>query len=161
MKFQVLVLLSLSVLLLSMITLKPAPGGAAVHSAYAQNDSSFDQAAALAELKALIAGREQMPADSVFSNIEIMKDFPAIRLLAIMEYGFSNSLGVTCTHCHDPSDWAGESIPQKQVAREMWKMTGSINRELLSAIENLSSEMPVVNCSTCHRGQVIPATSLD
>jgi photosynthetic reaction center cytochrome c subunit len=90
-----------------------------------------------------------------------MKGFPAVRLLAVMEYGFSKSLGVNCTHCHDPNNWASEEKLTKQVARDMWDLVGKLNRELLPEIPNLSSPMAVVNCTTCHRGQVIPATSLD
>jgi hypothetical protein len=78
-----------------------------------------------------------------------------------MDAGYANSLGVGCDHCHVAGEWESESKPQKQIARDMAAMAGRINRELLPAIGNLDSERPVVNCTTCHRGQVKPATSLD
>lgn len=78
-----------------------------------------------------------------------------------MEMGFSRSLGVNCTHCHNPADWSSEEKHRKQIARDMMAMAGRINNELLSAIENLESEKPTVNCTTCHRGQVKPALNLE
>jgi hypothetical protein len=85
---------------------------------------------------------------------------PAGRLLAVMEIGFSKSLGVNCTHCHVAGEWEKEDKPTKQIAREMVAMTMKINSELLRNIKNLKSERPVVNCTACHRGQAKPATDL-
>jgi hypothetical protein len=53
-----------------------------------------------------------------------------------------------------------ERTDQKQIARDMWAMMTAINQEYLSKIKNLKSERPVVNCTTCHRGQAKPATEL-
>lgn len=121
---------------------------------------AFDQAAALAKLREQIKGREQEPAEAVFKNIQSLKGVPAGRLLAIMEFGYARSLGVNCTHCHVPGKWETEEKSQKQVAREMSAMVGKINGELLKGIKNLKSENPVINCTTCHRGQVKPALNL-
>ena len=122
---------------------------------------AFNQQEALAALRKQIAGKEQEPADTVFKNITMFKNSPAVRLLAVMETGFSRSLGVDCTHCHVPGEWEKEDKPTKQIAREMMTMTGQINRELLKKIKNLKSENPVVNCTTCHRGQTKPATNIN
>ena len=77
-----------------------------------------------------------------------------------MQRAFSQSLGVKCNHCHEFGQWASEVKPKKQVARDMWVMSGTLNRELLSTIKNLESPQPVVNCTTCHRGDAIPKTSM-
>jgi hypothetical protein len=114
----------------------------------------------LAELRREIAGREQEPAESVFNDIQLFKGRPAEQLLAIMEMGFSRSLGVDCAHCHDTKDWAADARPEKAIAREMSLMARELNRRL-AAIEGLESDPPVVNCTTCHRGQKKPAISLD
>lgn len=130
--------------------------------AYSQTDTvEFDQEQALSKLRKQIEGKEEMPASEVFENIKVFKKMPAGRLLRVMEMGFTRSLGVDCTHCHNPDDWPGEEKPQKQIARDMMAMAGKINNELLSTIENLESEKPAVNCTTCHRGQVKPALNLD
>lgn len=121
----------------------------------------FDDAAAVAELRKAIAGREREPAESVFKNIQIHKGKPAAAILSIMDVGYRTSLGVHCTHCHDPRDWASDEKVAKRVARDMSRMVRVINEEHLAAIEGLQSERPVVNCTTCHRGQVKPALNLD
>lgn len=125
-----------------------------------QADTTFDQAAALAELRKSIAGKEQAPAETVFKNIQLLKGLPAGRLLRVMELGYSRSLGVTCTHCHIPGAWEKDDKPTKQVARDMAAMVGAINNQHLRQIKNLKSESPMVNCTTCHRGQTKPALNL-
>jgi hypothetical protein len=112
------------------------------------------------EVLAAIKGREKEPAEAVFKNIQRFKGVPAGRLPMIMNMGFGRSLGVSCTHCHVPGEWEKEDKPQKQIAREMSALSEKINKELLPAIKNLDSKQPLVNCTTCHRGEVKPATNL-
>jgi len=85
---------------------------------------------------------------------------PAGRLLAVMEVGYSKSLGVNCTHCHVAGQWEKEEKPTKQITRDMSAMAKAINTEYLKGIKNLKSPNPVVNCTTCHRGQVKPALNM-
>lgn len=123
----------------------------------------FDQAAAVAKLKEQIKGKENDLAPTVFKNIQtpFIKSIPAARLLAVMEFGYSRSLGVTCTHCHTPEKWESDEKPQKQIARDMAAMMAKINSpELLRGIKNLKSETPTINCTTCHRGDTKPALNL-
>jgi hypothetical protein len=112
------------------------------------------------EVAKLIAGHEQEPAEAVFKNIQFFKGVPAGRLLKIMEMGYARSLGVGCTHCHVEGAWEKDDKPQKQIAREMAGMARSIGTEYLAKIKNLASKQPVVNCTTCHRGQIKPALDL-
>ena len=114
----------------------------------------------LLEVRASIAGREGEPAESVFRNIQIHRGKPAGAILGIMRIAYARSLGVGCAHCHDTDDWSSDAKPQKRIAREMSGMVRQINDELLASIEGLRSERPVVNCTTCHRGQVTPALDL-
>ena len=107
-----------------------------------------------------IAGREDMPAESVFKNIKAFKGVPAGRILRIMNMGFGRSLGVNCTHCHIAGHWADDDKPQKQITREMMAMVDTLNTVMLPRIRNLKSEHPTVNCTTCHRGSRKPATNL-
>jgi hypothetical protein len=113
----------------------------------------------VAELKKQIAGKEKAPAKEVFKNLKLMGDQPAERLLAVMEMGFAKSLGVSCSHCHNPQAWDSDEKDAKQIARDMSAMSRVI-RDQLKAIEKLGNRNPVVNCTTCHRGNVKPATSL-
>lgn len=124
--------------------------------------AEFDQKVAIAKLREQIKGREQEPASAVFKNIQtaFMKTRPAGQLLAVMEIAYSRSLGVNCTHCHVPDKWESDEKPAKPIAREMSAMVLRINGELLKPIKNLKSENPVINCTTCHRGEVKPALNL-
>lgn len=122
--------------------------------------AEFNQADALVRLREQIKGKEKEPAEKVFKNIQSMKGVPAARLLAVMEFGYARSLGVNCTHCHTPEKWEAEDKNTKQIAREMSAMVKTINGELLKGIKNLKSETPTVNCTTCHRGQIVPALNL-
>jgi len=42
----------------------------------------------------------------------------------------------------------------------MWGMQAKINNELLKSIDGLKDRRAIVNCTTCHRGAVKPATNL-
>ncbi len=122
--------------------------------------TDFDKAAALAKIREAIKGRENEPAEKVFKNIQTLKGVPAARLLGIMDFGYSRSLGVDCTHCHVPDKWESDEKRPKPVAREMVLMVGKINNDLLKSIKGLASEKPTVNCTTCHRGEVKPALNI-
>ncbi len=123
-------------------------------------EKPFDQAQALAELRKKISGQETKPAEQVFKNIQLLKGMPADRVLRIMELGYARSLGVNCTHCHVVEQWEKDDKPTKQIAREMAAMMAAINNDHLKNIKNLKSERPVINCTTCHRGQTKPALNL-
>jgi hypothetical protein len=111
------------------------------------------------ELLASIKGKEDRPAGEVFKNVKVLKDVPAARFLRMMDAGYSRSLGVDCDHCHDEYDWAGDALRPKRAAREMALMTTDINARL-QKMENLDDEESTVNCTTCHRGNLKPATQL-
>ena len=114
----------------------------------------------VAEVRQQIAGKETLPASQVFKNIKMMTDVPAGRLLAVMNVGYGKSLGVSCTHCHVAGQWDSDEKTQKQTARDMSAMAARINNELLKSIPNLKGPNAIVNCTTCHRGQVKPALNL-
>ncbi len=135
-------------------------GVAQDNASSAQQQKPFDQSQKLAELMKQIAGKENQPSEQVFKNIQIFKGVPAARLLRIMELGYSRSLGVNCTHCHVIDQWDKDDKPTKPIAREMAKMVQTINNDLLKNIKNLKGPNPIVNCTTCHRGQIKPALNL-
>ena len=102
------------------------------------------------------AGKENMPAESVFKNIKVIKGRTVEQVLRAMNMGFGRSLGVRCQHCHVLRHWADEDKNTKQIARDMWAMTQRINEELLPTIKNIKSEKPGVICGTCHHGTARP-----
>jgi Photosynthetic reaction centre cytochrome C subunit len=162
-RIRVLVLLGVTIMV---STFKSSNGNpipepqAANGPAVASQTASFSQEQALAQLRAEISGKENQPAEQVFKNIQLLKGMPAARLLAVMEVGYSKSLGVNCTHCHVAGQWEKEEKPTKQITRDMSAMAKAINTEYLQKIKNLKNPNPVVNCTTCHRGQVKPALNL-
>ncbi len=108
-----------------------------------------------------IAGKEDQPSEVVFKNIKILTGIPAGKVLKIMQMGYSRALGVSCVHCHVPDQWDKDDKPAKQIARDMSKMAHTIIFDLLRNIDGLKDRNPLVNCTTCHRGQVKPALDLD
>jgi photosynthetic reaction center cytochrome c subunit len=103
-----------------------------------------------------IAGRENLPAESVFKNIKILKGIPAGRLVNIMNMGFGRSLGVSCGFCHVPGKWDLDDKEEKNTARLMFAMVQTINRDYMAKVPNDRGAPPVVNCFTCHRGNSRP-----
>ena len=133
-------------------------------SAFNQSNSDSDSITAQRKIyvdmvNETIKGKEEMASDSVFKDIELMKSVPAGRLVMIMDKGFSNALGVSCDHCHNTENYASNEKNKKQIAREMMKMSGDI-REMISNIKEIESKEATINCTTCHRGEIIPATKL-
>ncbi|HEX2832130.1 MAG TPA: c-type cytochrome [Thermoanaerobaculia bacterium] len=111
------------------------------------------------ELLAAIKGQENRPAGEVFKNVEILKEMPAARFLRIMDLGYSRSLGVGCEHCHVEGRWEADEKRPKRAAREMMQLVRDIN-EKLGTMQEIDTEEPTVNCTTCHRGYVKPALQM-
>ena len=114
----------------------------------------------VAEMIKALGDKAKKPAGEVFRNVQLLKDVPADRFLRIMDMGYSQSLGVTCDHCHVEDRWEADEKRPKRAAREMILMTRGINETLGKLTEIDSSGDASVNCTTCHRGYVKPATQM-
>ena len=77
------------------------------------------------------------------------------------------ALGVKCGFCHardaqsNKMDFASDAKPEKDMAREMMKMTDKINEKFFSADADANGagkkdNMPAVTCYTCHHGAPHP-----
>ena len=111
------------------------------------------------ELLQQIKGQENKPAGEVFKNVQLLKTIPAARFLRIMDVGYSRSLGVGCDHCHSEDRWEADEKRAKLAAREMILLVQDINKKLES-MEHIDTSEPQINCTTCHRGYVKPATQM-
>jgi rubrerythrin len=111
------------------------------------------------QLLAQIAGKEKLPAKQVFKNVKLLGDIPAGRLLRIMDIGYSQSLGVSCDHCHVEDRWEADEKRPKRAAREMIVLVNEIN-DKLGQMEEIDTGDATVNCTTCHRGFVKPALQM-
>ncbi len=127
-------------------------------SARARRDSinAFRRDSLMRVVLASIAGKENMPAESVFKNIRIFKGVPAGRVVNIMGRGFSPALGVSCGFCHVVGAYEKEDKEEKQTARVMYAMVNSINKDFMVKLAEPGRNPPTVNCSTCHRGMTRP-----
>lgn len=85
-------------------------------SARARRDSinAFRRDSLMKVVLLTIAGKETLPAESVFKNIKIFKGVPAARVVNIMGRGFSPALGVSCGFCHVIGAYEKEDKEEKQ-----------------------------------------------
>lgn len=98
------------------------------------------------------ASEADPPAEKRFHNIEVLEGLPSSQLYAVMAM-FSNSLGVTCSHCHGQY-FEEETRPEKNIARQMIQLTRAINKTQFQG-------EPTVTCYTCHRGRDFPVSAPD
>jgi tetratricopeptide (TPR) repeat protein len=98
-------------------------------------------------------------------NLQVLnKDWPGSRLSPVMR-GFTRALGVRCSYCHagqegkplSTYDFASDENPNKNRAREMLRMLGSVN-DHLKKIEPSGDQRVNMWCHTCHRGRPRPMT---
>lgn len=138
----------------------PAPAAAPTATPMATSATPTDsfapvRARAVSGMLQRIAGKENSPAESVFQNIKTLKGIPARQLLDIMNDSFGHGLGVSCSFCHVPGQWASDQKPNKDVARDMVAMVTRLNTDVKS-IRNLPDSNPMMGCITCHRVQQKP-----
>jgi tetratricopeptide (TPR) repeat protein len=120
---------------------------------------------ALALLSAPLRAQESWKWPEQMKNPKAFpKDFPAEKLQAVMK-GFTRALGVRCSYCHvgqegrplQTYDFASDQNPNKERAREMYRMLGDINGHL-KKITPSGDRRVNMWCNTCHRGRPKPMT---
>ncbi len=98
-------------------------------------------------------------------NLKVLPaDTSPDRLRAAMR-GFTGALGVRCNYCHvgeegkplSTFDFPSDANPNKDRAREMMRMVGSVAGHL-QKIEPSGPERVGVRCQTCHQGRPRPTT---
>jgi hypothetical protein len=105
----------------------------------------------LALLLLLAATQQDLPVEQTKKNIKVLQGLPSSQLIPVMAF-MSNSLGVTCAHCHNPKAYESDEKPAKQDARRMIALQRSINEQ------HYGGKL-TVTCNTCHQGHVLtPAT---
>ena len=98
---------------------------------------------------------------SQWRNLKVLpQDISHDDLIALMR-GWSQSLGVSCDHCHvqlpplngrERMDFVTDSEKPKNITRAMLKLT----RRMDADVANLARNGGTVTCYTCHRGKVTP-----
>ncbi len=106
-----------------------------------------------------------MPAqERTFKNLKVLpKDISKEELDKVMD-GFKAALGVKCNFCHAPQadnpkklDFASDAKPEKNIARDMMRMTAKINKKYFhdEKFQN-GKALLAVSCVTCHNGNEHP-----
>lgn len=98
------------------------------------------------------AQSNDLPVEQTKKNIKVLQGLPSSQLIPVMAF-MSNSLGVTCAHCHAKA-WESDEKPAKDVARKMTAMTRAINEQQFGG-------KLTVTCNTCHQGRVKPLATPD
>ncbi len=100
-------------------------------------------------------------------NLKILpKDISDARLDSIMQT-YNKALGVKCSFCHVPArvfgfadslNYAADTEPMKENAREMMRMTIEINKNNFYFDKKKETYMlNTITCNTCHRGEPYPS----
>ena len=93
-------------------------------------------------------------------NLKVLpKDISDADLDSVMET-YSKYLNVSCDFCHTKSkinpndlDYASDDKPEKEITRQMMKMTAAINKDFFDyTIIYKAGEKMAVSCFTCHDG---------
>lgn len=117
--------------------------------------------AAMNQQKAMPAKADNLQ----FKNLKVLpQNITRDELIATMRT-WSRSLGVRCEHCHVETgeganaqhDFASDAKPEKDVARTMLRMTTRINADYISKVNEHGT---TATCYTCHRGKVVPESTL-
>lgn len=98
------------------------------------------------------------------TNIKVLPKNLTYRQVDHIMGEWSHSLGVRCNFCHSPNpetkrmDFASDAKPEKNMAREMFKMTASINKKYFKAEKDSLGMIANtgINCYTCHNGKAHP-----
>jgi hypothetical protein len=99
-----------------------------------------------------------------FTNLKVLpKDISPKDLNKIMVSDFEDALGVGCNFCHAPGktegelDYASDAKPEKNIAREMMRITLGINKKYFKIKHPvIGTDALTVNCNTCHNGVAFP-----
>jgi photosynthetic reaction center cytochrome c subunit len=101
------------------------------------------------------ASQDGPKASLVFKNVKVLGDQSVAeftRTMAAMTEWVAPKQG--CSYCHNPQDFASDSVYTKVVARRMLEMTRHVNADWKSHVASTG-----VTCYTCHRGNNIPAAT--
>jgi len=117
------------------------------------------------------AQKEHGHDDEKATNLKVLPQSTSEEELHKIMRGYSLALGVHCNYCHvahevegqqrPKMDFASDDKPEKNMARDMMKMTAAINASYISKMNGIGHNMEQVTCVTCHNGKMIPIVSTD
>ena len=106
---------------------------------------------------------------SEYSNLKVLpRNISSKALQSIMIDEFEDGLGVGCNFCHAEQkgshrlDYASDAKPEKEIAREMMRMTMKINAKYFKLRHpTIGDPALAISCNSCHRGQPRPEAGGD
>lgn len=110
-----------------------------------------------------IAAVKQPERNDRFKNLQVLpKNITEDSLDKIMD-GFNADLGVDCKYCHkhdkkaDTLIFDNDDKSEKEIARNMMRMTMDINKKYFQFNETVQAEqVQAVTCYTCHKEKPMP-----
>ena len=121
--------------------------------------------ASLAVAVIVSVAASQPPQEQPKRNLKVLpKDISHEDLDKVMD-AWKDALGVKCNFCHAGKevdgrfkmDFASDEKPEKQIARNMYKMTGKINKKIFRyKPSDDKTAVPPISCKTCHNGKPHP-----
>ena len=135
------------------------------NSPFSAHIRSFGILLLLTVMFAPLANAQRWSWPDKLENMQVLPaDWTGQRLSPVMR-GFSRALGVRCSYCHVGDegeslatyDFVSDDNPNKDRAREMLRLLGSVN-DHLQKIEPSGDERVNMWCDTCHRGRPKPMT---
>ena len=119
----------------------------------------------------IFAGTTAMKTDPEtpqWKNLKVLpKDISKEDLHKTMDQ-WNDALGVRCGFCHErdkvtnKTDFASDAKPEKNEAREMYKMTAAINKKYFKEDKEEKEKkemMAAIACYTCHHGAAHPEST--
>ena len=94
--------------------------------------------------------------ESEFENVKVLDITSKSEMRKYMK-SISKDLGVKCSYCHD-MDNKSLDTPEKDITREMIKLTRYLNDLLNNEKEDTTNHVTHVTCWTCHYGKTQPAS---
>ena len=91
---------------------------------------------------------------NTFENVKVLNIESRSEMKKYMK-SISKDLGVKCSYCHDMDDKSIDT-PQKDITREMIKLTKYLNALLNKQFIDSTSHKSFVTCWTCHHGKLQP-----
>lgn len=107
------------------------------------------------------------PPKPTFKNLKVLpKNISHDDLDKVMDE-WKAALGVRCNFCHSPRkddpkkmDFASDDKPEKEMARDMYRMTARINKKYFHYKQGDTTAVAPVGCMTCHHGKEHPESSV-
>ncbi len=103
------------------------------------------------------------PADDKPKNLKVLPKNISPRDLDKLMDKYCDALGVNCEFCHtrnkqtEKMDFAKDTKPEKEIARNMMRMTNGINKTYFKFTKTFDpNEVQAISCMTCHRKQPRP-----